>query len=221
MPLLLSACAPKPERVTDEELTVLREKYPYNDKTSEAVNMMSYKKAYPTLDAVFGIISYQAVTSCCAVVVLELKKDWYDINTNVSVFDDEKLNAAAERRTPGIGNIRWMVHNAVVKDILWSSSNLKKGDTIVLGFGSTAMTAMADFELIYASGNRYVCFLYDESSLCFNVENLYSTSKAHSFYLTDKDVLLSVTSAPGPDSVSGMYLPTFKQLVNETFAPAK
>ena len=44
------------------------------------------------------------------------------------------------------------------------------------------------------------------------------TPKEYTLYLTKDDVLLSVSSAGGPDSVSGMYLHAFEKRMNEALA---
>ena len=218
---IFSSCSSQLEadRVDDETLVRLRSEYEYNNTQPQTVSMMSYESSHPSLDAVFGTNEYEWYNDYSAIVVLEFEGNWYDANTNVAMFDNEDLNATLENKVPGIGAFSWMVHNAVIKEILWSNASLNVGDSIVVGFGSTIMTAGVGYEKIFSSGNQYVCFLFDESNLSFKIDNLYSTAKPYSFYLTNKNVLLSVTSAPGPDSVSGMYLDAFTTLVNETLGP--
>jgi len=205
--------------VTDQKLSNLRKKYKFSDTQPQTVSMLSYESAYPTFDAVLGINKYEKYNSFSAIVVLEFEGDWYDVGTKIHMYDDDELNSVMESRIPGFGGLGWTVHDAIVRDVVWGSDQLDIGDRITVGFGSKVMTTGVGYEEIFTSDNQYVCFLFDESNLSFNIDNLYSTAKPYSFYLTDKDVILSVTSAPGPDSVSGMYLDAFTTLVNETLGP--
>lgn len=205
--LLLCSCAsPKPERVTEAELAALRAQYPYNNTPPSIADMASYRDTYPTLEKLLELNNADGPTFC-AVAVLKMKGDWYEISTDFPEYPDW-----TDTLFPSNRNITWTVRDAKVQQILWGGKDLKKGDTITLGFGSSIMTFGAELELVYRTGEELVCFLFDARNLEFvGGENLYSTSKAHTFFLSKEDVVLSVSDAKGPDSVSGMYLHAFAQ----------
>lgn len=190
--LLFSACAPKAERVSDEELKALRKQYPYNDATSEFVDGATPHQAYPDFDA---WIYREDPFFIHAVVVLEPVGEWYVLDSLVDV----------------------LARDAKIKEVLWTKGNLKAGDRVSLGvaahFGSYGM----ELEKVYAEGQKLVCILYEPNKE-YGVPNFFHTTKEYTLYLTKDDVVLSVSSAGGPDSVSGMYLHAFEKFMNEALA---
>lgn len=190
--LLFSACAPKAERVSDEELKALRKQYPYNDATSEVVDGVTPQQAYPDFDAWI----YRGDPFIIhAVVVLEPEGEWHVLDSTVDV----------------------LTHDAKIKEALWTKGNLKAGDKVALGLGPKFASYGMELEKTYVEGEKLVCILF-EPYKDHGVPNYFQTAKEYTLYLTKDDVLLSVSSAGGPDSVSGMYLHAFEKLINEALA---
>jgi len=214
----LTACTPKQAKISEAELVQLRKQYPYNDAISTVAQMTPWDIVYPTFDSLLGVYNQRVNHKFYAAVVLEMTGDWYSSSCYVAPYDDEALNKIVTEKTPSIGHFTWELHDAVIKQVLWGGEGLEEGDTIALGFGSTLYVGGMELDAIYLSGNRYVCFLAEESENALPVEDLYSTAKTHTWYLTQQDVLVSVTSKPGQDVVSGMYLSAFTDLIYETFA---
>lgn len=206
--LLLSACAqdtPRPARVTDEELAALREEYPYNDAASMAA-MIPDAEVYPDFASLGSGNPLGYADRYAGVAVVEITSDWYELG-------DEN---------PAAGSA-WPVFDAQIASVLWGEG-FSEGDTVTVGFGSTNVTSGMELDASYTEGRRYVMILVDYSDNAFGMVSLYMTEKSLTYYLTDEDVLLCVTSAPGPDSCSGMYVDTFQTeitaLLDET-APAE
>ena len=111
-------------------------------------------------------------------------------------------------------------YDVKVSEVLWGGEGINKGDIITLGFGSTLITDGLDIEKVFQIGNRFVCFLEDwRNAEIFHHESLFVTTKDHLFYISKDEVVLSVTSVPGADEASGLYLNSFEALVNETLGP--
>ena len=187
--LLFSACAPKAERVSDEELKALRKQYPYNDATSEVVDGVTPQQAYPDFDA---WIYREDPFVIHAVVILESEGEWHVLDSAVDA----------------------LARDAKIREVLWTKGNLKAGDKVTLGLGPYIVSQL---EKVYAEGEKLVCILF-EPHKDHGVPNYFLTAKEYTLYLTKDDVLLSVSSAGGPDSVSGMYLHAFEKLINEALA---
>lgn len=188
--LLFSACAPKAERVSDEELKELRKQYPYNDATSEFVDGVTPHQAYPDFDAWI----YRADPFFIhAVVVLEPEGEWRELDN-------------------GWHDV--LARDAKIKEVLWTKGSLKAGDKVTLGLG---MYLKYQVEKVYAEDKTLVCILF-EPQKDHGLPNYFLTPKEYTLYLTKDDVLLSVSSAGGPDSVSGMYLHAFEKRMNEALA---
>jgi len=188
--LLFSACAPKAERVSDEELKELRKQYPYNDATSEFVDGVTPHQAYPDFDAWI----YRADPFFIhAVVVLEPEGEWHELDN---------------------GRLDVLARDAKIKEVLWTKGSLKAGDKVTLGLG---FYLEYQLEKVYAEDETLVCILF-EPQKDHGLPNYFLTLKEYTLYLTKDDVVLSVSSAGGPDSVSGMYLHAFEKLMNEALA---
>lgn len=188
--LLFSACAPKAERVSDEELKELRKQYPYNDATSEFVDGVTPHQAYPDFDAWI----YRADPFFIhAVVVLEPEGEWHELDN---------------------GWLDVLARDAKIKEVLWTKGSLKAGDKVTLGLG---FYLEYQLEKVYAEDETLVCILF-EPQKDHGLPNYFLTLKEYTLYLTKDDVVLSVSSAGGPNSVSGMYLHAFEKLINEALA---
>lgn len=190
--LLFSACAPKAERVSDEELKALRKQYPYNDATSEVVDGVTPHQAYPDFDA---WIYREDPFFIHAVVVLEPVGAGYVLDGLVDVF----------------------VHDAKIEKVLWTKETVKAGDNITLSLAPKIGSYGMELETVYVEGQKLVCVLF-EPNKDYGVEDFFVTTKEYTLYLTKDDVVLSVSSAGGPDSVSGMYLHAFEKFMNEALA---
>ena len=215
--LLLASCAraPKPERVSEEELAHLRLEFPCNDARSSLAMSMDPKKAYPTFEKLLGIDNpYLEMPDFYAVVAIRMTEDdWYTLGESVQPFQDAALNEQAQQRTPDLFQIVWPVHDAVVEQVLWGGEDLEPGDTITLGFGADGYVGGMQLERCYFADGRYVCFLLDRRDSSFHCDRLFSSSKNYTYYLSDQDVLASMTSTPGLDECSGMYLDAFAERV--------
>ncbi len=206
----LCACAsePRPERVPDEELALLREQYPYHDAESSMGNHLPYETVYPTFERLGSLQFYAAL-------VIECSSDWYMLETYVSPFGGETSNA----RLPQT-NIQLLTIDATVEEILWGGEELSTGETITLGYGTTAMVSGKDLQGCIMEGNRYVVLVVDYRDNPYGAENLFNTGKFLTYYPTDQNVLLSVTSVPGADECSGMYVDAFARKAQVTFTQA-
>ena len=144
------------------------------------------------------------------------------VSDTVLPYDDEELNNIVLEKSPSIANITWRVRDVKIEKVLWGGEDLKKADTITLGFGAGVVTGGQGLETVFRVGDRFVCFLIDwRNRDTFNSETLFVTSKDHLFYVTKDDVVLSVTSVAGADEVSGLYLNSFETLVNEILSPVE
>ena len=111
---------------------------------------------------------------------------------------------------------------AKVLQCLGGEFELKKGDEIALAFGANGIASPAVLDAAYQAGNRYVCILKDISNLKIScaVENMYRAAKYWTLYLTDDDVLLTMTSYISClNECSGMYLGTFEETLREVLPP--
>ena len=209
----LCACSNKQaaERVSDEGLSKLRKDFPYADPYSPLTQVMySYDELYPKFDTTL-------LSGVCAIAVLEFVGEWGEASdTSVKMYDDEKLNQTVPNANSGL---RWVVHSAKVKKVLWGGSDLSAGDTITVGFGDIRVVNYGSLEKVFVSGNEYVCFLTDHRYKNFDVEQLYGASLLRSYYLTNKDVVMSVTSTAGFDECSGMYLDAFVEKIKTIVSP--
>lgn len=215
--LLLASCAPVPqaERVSDEELKHLRQEFPCNDARSSLALSMDPEKAYPTFEKLLGIDNpYLKMPDFYAVVAIRMTEDdWYTLGESVQPFQDAELNEQAQQRTPDLFRIVWPVHDAVVEQVLWGGEDLEPGDTITLGFGADGYVGGMELERCYFADGRYVCFLLDRRDSSFHCDTLFSSSKNYTYYLSDENVIVSMTSVPGLDECSGMYLDAFTERV--------
>ncbi len=203
----LCACAsePQPERVSDEELAQLREQYPYNDKTPGVLGQLS--------EITTGITTFEEYANretLDTVVALEVIGDWYYLDGSISVYGDEALDAYAPSWA---STMEHKVIDAKVEKVLWGNSELQKGDIVTLSFGSTRVSEGRDNESVFLPGERYVCLMQDFYDNIYQKEGLYRASKDYTYYLTEQDVLISVTSILGADDASGMYLDAFERRV--------
>ena len=193
--LLFSACAPKAERVSDEELKALRKQYPYNDAVNEVVDWIPADLAYPDFAS---WIYREEPFSIHTVAVLKPVGEWTEPNHSSDP----------------------VLREAKIEEVLWTRGSVKTGDGVKLSLGSKFTSYGMEFEKVYAEGERLVCILFERPD-AYGEESVFAAGKAYTFYLTKQDVLLSVSSAPGPDSVSGMYLHAFKTLMAETLGKSE
>lgn len=218
---LICACESQPTntRISDEELSQIRGKYPYNDTDSALAVMESAQQAYPNFDAFMYEDSEKKIPKDFrAVVVLKIVEKTDDIRRQVNKVQSDEASSFAAQKTPGFNQVDIEAYDAVIEKILWKKADINVGDRITIGLGTTLITYGMELEKVYVEGEKLVCFLVEPYN-DYGKEGLFATSKAYTFYLTKKNVLLSVSSAPGPDSVSGMYLDAFTTLVNETLGP--
>lgn len=209
----LCACSNKQsaERVTDEQLSKLREDLPYADPYAPLTQVMhTYDELYPKFDTTL-------LNGVCAIAVLEFVGEWGEArDTSVKMYDDEELNQTVPNANRGL---RWVIHGAKVKKVLWGGSDLSAGDEITIGFGDISVVNYNSLKNVFVSGDEYVCFLTDHRYKKFDVEQLYGASLLRSYYLTSKDVVMSVTSTPGFDECSGMYLDAFAEKIKTITSP--
>lgn len=214
--IILSACVPKDKvsYVSEQEAAELRKQYPYNDSESSMASSASADRMYPTFDAVVEQYDYHSI------IAIKFVGEWYTISNSMPIYNEEELNNIVEQKTPSINDLTFQVHDAVVVDVLWSGSDLSPGDVITIGFGADIITNGMNLQATYSDQKSFVCCVFDMRSMFEEYDiPFFTTHKNASWHLTNKDVILSVTSAPGPDSVSGMYLDAFATLVNETLGP--
>ena len=209
--LLLASCAraPKPERVSEEELAHLREEYPISDELSPVA---SYD--FDPFQTWEGMAQK---TTPYTVVVLEITGNRFVNTIYASPFSNAQANAAV-----GLQRLDGQFIPAKVLKCLGGEFELKEGDKIALGFGANVVAPPAILDAAYQAGNRYVCILKDVSSLNlgYTVENAYLATKYQTFYLTDNDVLLTMTSHLAClNECSGMYLDTFEETLREALPP--
>ena len=209
--LLLASCAaaPKPERASEEELARLREEYPISDELSPVA---SYD--FDPCQTWEGLAE---TTSPHTIVVVEITGDRFVNTIYASPFSNAQANAAI-----GLQRLDGQFFPAKVLKCLGGEFELKKGDEIALAFGANGIAPPAILDAAYQTGNRYVCFLKDISDLktSYTVENMYRATKYQTFYLTDDDVLLTMTSYIAcMNECSGMYLDAFEQLLPEVLGP--
>jgi len=200
---LLSSCGVKSarSRISDEELAQLRAKYPYNDEMG-TIDLIQTWSRFQEINAPF--YTYHAV------VVVTLRDNWFSgSGKEVSPFDH------ADETAPVVTtSLRGLYCEAEVEQVLWGGEDLSAGDVIPLGFGSTMAAEMLDIENSFFSGETYICFLFQSSEE--GVGTYYPTSKRTAYRLINDKILLSISSEPGIDECSGMYLDAFTKLVHET-----
>lgn len=212
----LSACAKEPNayRVTEEELVKLREEYPYNDTSSALSYSVPYDIAFPTFESFVTQMNTAEVLA--AVVVLEFTGDWYTAsNTTVKMYDDEELNQIVPGANRGVV---WPVIDATVEQVVWGQG-IENGENITIGFGDISVVDGQELEKCFIPGQRYVCLLEPKNSDDFGLDSLYCIGKLNAYYLTNKNVLMSIVSAKAADENSGLYLSSFETVVNETLGP--
>ncbi|MBR2782174.1 MAG: hypothetical protein IKE00_02425 [Oscillospiraceae bacterium] len=191
----------------------LREEYGYFDEQGTFSNSIPNELVYPTFETLMGINNKYGITrDFYAVVSIEICSDWYEISKRERPFNEDSINEQIIEATPSITQIVWPVVDAKVVDVLWGSNDLKKDDIITLGFGSKTYISGMQLEKVYKQGEKLVCFLVEND---FGYANMYSTGRLYTYFLTEDDIVMSVTSTPGADECSGMSLDAFVQKFSE------
>ncbi len=195
------------ERVTEEELALLREEYPLS-------NELSYTASY-------DFTNYQSwdgfltLADICAVAVVEISGERFTNTVSVNPFSDNTANNAI-----GAQELVGQFMPAKVVQVLAGSMDVAEGGEIALAFGANGVAPPAILDAAYSEGQRYVCFLRDANNigLSYTVDDMYSVGKYCTYYLTDSGVLLSMTDHIACISeCSGMYLNAFKAEMEELF----
>lgn len=192
--LLLTACAPKAERVTDEELRALRAEYPYDDRCGTAD-----LRVLESFDDLTGFF----LMDCAA--VLTLTGDWERRTVTLAPADGAPDG-------PGL-EMTGVLCRARVDQVLCGEDYLEGQDEITLYLGSTQTAGMFSLRDVFVPGSQLVCLLHRDSAKNPFAEDeaLYSTAKWAAYYLTPEGAVLSVMSMPGLDECSGLYLDAFAQ----------
>lgn len=213
--LLLAACAQAPEepaaprgdRVTDAQLAELREEYPCVD------SLYGVAVQYAPAQEEQTFAEFYANGSVTAVVEVTLAEEWYDVGGAVSIFGDEEKDAYL----PQFGTATYHVIDAEIEQVLWGGEDLAAGETITLSFGSTLLNSPSRQEAAFVAGERYVMIVQEWPDNPAGAPHFYRAGENASFYLTDDDVVLSVSSQAAAEEASGLYLDTFTDKVLSTF----
>ena len=205
--LLLTACAPKTGRVTNEQLLALRETYPLHNTVS-VIGDSDYSR-FQTWKEIEAFRYHAALE-------LELTGDWTEKAIASGPFEDEAVNEAI-----GMTQVVGILHRAKVRRVLWGGEELQKGDEITLIFGSTIVMNTPFLEEVFRPGQRYVCLVNDSRGSDFGVDDLYAVGFNGTYYVSDDGAVVSVTdNIRCLASCSGMYMDTFAETL-QTSLPAR
>lgn len=209
--LLLASCAsaPKPERVSEEELTQLREEYPYWSVEPPPMASYNYKSLQSCPD-------YMKIAETTDVAVVEILGDLQMEATSSSPFGDARANEAI-----GAVSFCGLFIPCRIVEVLYGGEKLTAGDEIPLFFASNLTVSPEALEC-YHIGQRYLCFLtdMDGKTRAYKTENFYRAATHSSFYLSDGEVLLSIEDKlEWIDACSGMYLDTFERALPAMMDP--
>jgi len=191
------------DRITPEELAVLRKEHPYNDEMG-LIDLLSTLETFKDVNS--PLYQYHAVA------VVTLSGNWHTgAEKEISPFDNS--DEAAPIVTTTLSGF-WC--DAEVEKVLWGGEELNSGDMIKLSFGSTLAADSMCVTDSFLPGETYVCFLFRTEK---DGVLRYPTNKRTAYKVVNENIVLSITSEPGIDEASGMYLDAFATLVNETLGP--
>ncbi len=174
------------ERLSDQEVGRLRGEYPYCSEPS-----FDYEPVYHLSD----------LNNIAAAVVVTVTDEWYSNEYNISPFDED-VNWA-ENTTVG-----WFlpVH---VDEVLWATDDWSGAEQIDLYFYSAI--SFSDYH-VFQEGKQYLCLigtLKDTVLFEGETDTIYAGSPFCSFYITDQNYLMAMSTLPATDQYSGYHFDLF------------
>ncbi len=104
--------------------------------------------------------------------------------------------------------------SVTVEKALWGGKELQAGDDVFIGLGNPLTSyKRRDYEHCFFPGQRYVLMVNRAESEY--VGTYYPTNKYTAYYVTEDDIILSVTSEPGIDECSGMTVSAFQKMCSD------
>ncbi|MBR2782366.1 MAG: hypothetical protein IKE00_03415 [Oscillospiraceae bacterium] len=190
-------------KLPDETIGMLRLKYPCNDNMGN-IDRISKIEHFSDLK------DYEELFD--AVIVVTLTGEYFTGTTQeIEPFEGEQTST-----TPvGPTSFTPLYHSAIVDEVIWNREGYLPEEEIVLGFSSTLAAEMLDYKNCFLGGQTYVLFVNHVDKE--NIGRIYSLNKITAYYVSDEGVVLSVTSEPGINELTGVQLGDLKDAVTKVF----
>lgn len=206
--VLLSSCSTdNPQnKLSKTELEELRTEFPYNDVDNTLEDRIVLEHFQDLSKYQNNSLNRPAID---AVIIVTLTGEMFSEKAKEVLPFRENTSDSPPAPTTLVGNYCF----AIVEDILWGGIESEVGEEVVIGLGSSLRAEGLDYKHCFIPGQRYVMLVNQSENDSIGV--FYPTSKYASYYLTDDDILLSITSEPGFDECSGLTVLAFKNLCGE------
>ncbi|MDD6189082.1 MAG: hypothetical protein PUB32_05835 [Clostridiales bacterium] len=183
--IMLCSCAPKNEMdvLSGEEIALLRDTYPLDDRSMTSGDPITFEKA---------------AAKSNAVAVVTVTDEWFTKNFSASTTGD------ADEPFPNAVECAYLP--VKISDLLYGDGTLAEGDEISLFFGSTLFFDSFD---TYPVNGRFLCFISKGEGTAYYDDTVYSTAKQCSAYVTDNDYILSVMSKGPFEDYTGYALASY------------
>ena len=204
--LMLTSCSAEraDTRLSNEEVASLRTNFPYND-VDYSLSDRDILEHFTDLSRYQTILDRPAIE---AVLVVTLNGDPFsDVENDNAPFDEQSDHAPASPT-----NLTGNFCMATVEKTLWGEE-VEAGSLITVGLGSKPLAEALDYKSCFCPGQRYVLLVNQAQN--DSIGSFYAATKYAAFYLTEDDILMSITSDPGMDECSGMTAAAFADLCRD------